>query len=330
MGNKNRTIFQNQILIDSVPGLVSGVLYLSYVLSFAFLVPIQYSFAAKGKKSGLITVATAFAIILFGQLSRMMSSGMASFGLVASAVLPPLLFLGAMIFINGKQQATLQSRRLLVAAILLSLISAPFVYLAVTNQAVVESLTSVAAASLGGASSADTMRADLKLAVQAATETIASAFSAFILWILALSYWLGNRYASRIQERRTNRAEFSETSATVSLADIRVPLTVLWPTLVVWACLFITIVTKTTGIIAAVITNAALFLSSLYAIQGIAIVMHLAKYSRIFFFIKILLPLLLLVSLLNPTVGTIILIALPVLGITEVWFPYRNLKGALL
>ncbi|MCE1207307.1 MAG: hypothetical protein LWX00_07855 [Spirochaetia bacterium] len=328
MESKNRTIFQNQILIDSVPGLVSGVLYLSYILSFAFLIPIQYAFSAKGRKPGLITAATAFAIIVFGQLGRMVSSGIASFGLIASAVLPPALFLASMIFINGAVQAKRQSRRLLLAAILLSLISAPFVYLAVTDQAVLESLASMAVASFGGGSMSETLNANARLAVQAAAETIASAFSAFILWILAVSYWFGNRYASQMRMRRKASLETSPSQTALALADIRVPVTLLWPTLIVWASLFAVIVTKTSGVIAAAVTNAALFLGSLYAMQGIAILTHLANYSRIFFFIKVLLPLLFLVSVLNPTVGTIILIALPVLGITEVWFPYRNLKGA--
>lgn len=328
MENRNRTIIQNQILIDSVPGLVSGVLYLSYILSFAFLVPIQYSFASKGRKPGLITVATAFAIIVFGQLGRMISSGIASFGLVASAVLPPALFLVSMIYINGEHQAKKQSRRLLLAAIILSLISAPFVYLAVTNHEVLESLTSMAVATLGGGSMSEELSTNARLAVQAATATISSAFSAFILWILAVSYWLGNRYASRIRMRHEVSLEAAKSQTTLALADIRVPVTLLWPTLIVWASLFAIIVTKTGGIISAVITNASLFLGSLYAIQGIAILTYLANHSRVFFFIKVLLPLLFLFSFLNPTVGTIILIALPVLGITEVWFPYRNLKGA--
>lgn len=328
MERRNRIVIQNQFLIDSVPGLVSGILYLSYILSFAFLIPIQYSFASKGRKAGLITVATAFAIIVFGQLGRMISSGIASFGLAASAVLPPLLFLASMIYINGEHRIKKQNQRLLLAAIILSLISAPFVYLAVTDRNVLESLTSIAVASLGGGSMSEELSSNARLAVQATTETISSAFSAFILWILALSYWLGNRYASRIRMRHEVSLETTQSQTTLALADIRVSVTLLWPTLIVWASLFAIIVTKTGGIISVLITNAALFLGSLYAIQGIAILTYLANHSRVFFFIKVLLPLLFFVSLLIPTVGTIILIALPVLGITEVWFPYRNLKGA--
>jgi len=63
---QERLLKKRIILADATAGILSGFLYLSYVLSFAFLVPVQQSFAGRGMKAGLVSSLA----VLFSNNSR--------------------------------------------------------------------------------------------------------------------------------------------------------------------------------------------------------------------------------------------------------------------
>jgi hypothetical protein len=63
--------------------------------------------------------------------------------------------------------------------------------------------------------------------------------------------------------------------------------------------------------------------------QGIGIISHLSRQFNATRIVRLLAPLAVMAIALSNTAGAIIMITLPILGITEVWLPYRDVKGAL-
>jgi hypothetical protein len=316
-----------EFILNASTGLLSGFLYLSYVLSFAFLVPVQHAFAGRGKKSGLVAAAFAFLVIAFGQAGRMLEMQAFDALVLAAGILPPLLLLVAISFINTRIGSLSNGSKIFVAAAILSAIAAPFVMKATSDK----DFSSWLIEYIGSAMSSSGMGADgasyAKTAVNSAIGVLQSAFAVFILWVLAGSWWLGSWFAAR-SAVRSNMAD-ETTFASIRLAAVRVPAMVLWPTLLSWTLLFVALLTKQEGLVAAAAWNFALCAASLYAMQGIGILSHLLKQFNATRLLRIIAPLAFMAVALSSTAGAIILIVLPLLGITEVWFPYRNLKGAL-
>ncbi len=314
------------IILDAFAGVLSGLLYMSYVLSFAFLIPVQRTIAARGKRSGLVASLASFVVIGAGEFARMAELKSFGFGNIAASTVPPLVFLGAIFLVNmgfGRLSSIL---RIFVVSSVLSLAAAPFIVPATTDAGFIQWLTAYFT-SLAGSNGLDASLVDqLKSAVISAAALLRNGFSAFILWMIAGSWWAGNRLAARttfrIAKGEVTHAELP------SLAAVKAPAIALWPTLAAWTGLFIVLVTRTEGVMQTVAWNTALCLASLYAAQGLGIISHFfarRNASRVF---RMLAPLAIAVALVNSTAGIVMLVALPLMGISEVWIPYRNMKGA--
>lgn len=316
-----------ELLLTASTGLLSGLLYLSYVLSFAFLVPVQHAFAGRGKKSGFIAAGIAMFVIAAGQVGRMIEMRVLDPIVLVAGVLPPLLFLAAIGFINAKIGSLHIGGKIFIASAALAAIAAPFVMKATSDK----NFSSWLVEYVGSAMNSSGIGTDgpnyARAAVDGAIRLVQSAFAAFILWIIAGSWWIGSFYAARKALRETQAGE--SLLASIRLASMHVPSFALWPTLLSWALLFVALLTKQTGFLAAAAWNIALCSASFYAMQGMGIVSHLFKQFNANRLLRILAPLAIAAVALSSTAGALILIVLPLLGITEVWLPYRNLKGAL-
>jgi hypothetical protein len=316
-----------ELLLTASTGLLSGLLYLSYVLSFAFLVPVQHAFTGRGKKSGFIAAGIAMFVIAAGQVGRMIEMRVLDPVVLVAGVLPPLLFLAAIAFVNMKIGSLPIGGKILIASMVLAAIAAPFVMQATADKNFSSWLVEYIGSAMSSSGIGTDGQAYARAAVDSAISVIQSAFAAFILWVVASSWWIGSFYAARKALRETQAGE--SLLASIRLATMRVPYFALWPTLLSWALLFVALLTKQTGFVAAIAWNIALCSASLYAMQGIGIVSHLFKRFNANRLLRILAPLAIVAVALSSTAGALILIALPLLGITEVWLPYRNLKGAL-
>jgi len=316
-----------ELLLDASAGLLSGFIYLSYVLSFAFLIPVQHAFAGRGRKSGLIAAAFSFLAIAIGQIARMLEIKTLDPLVIIAGVLPPLLLLAAIWFVNAQIGKTGAGGKILIAVLILSAIAAPFVIKATSDK----SFSAWMIEYIGSAMKSSGLEGDgeayARAAVNAAIAVIQSGFAAIILWILAGSWWLGSYIAARaaIRQKTADESVF----ASIRLSRLRVPSLALWPTLLSWILLFAVLITKQTGLLSALVWNISLCLASLYAMQGIGIISHLSRQFNATRIVRLLAPLAVMAIALSNTAGAIILITLPILGITEVWLPYRNVKGAL-
>jgi hypothetical protein len=314
------------LILDAFAGVLSGLLYMSYVLSFAFLIPVQRTIAARGKRSGLVSAGAAFAVIAASEFGRMAEIKSFGFGNIAAGTIPPLVFLGAVFLVNWSLGRMTSILRIFVVSMLLSLVAAPFVIPATLDKGFLSWLTEYFT-SLAGAKGLDASLAEqLDSAVVSAAAILRNGFSAFILWMLAGSWWMGNRLASKTA---LGYAKAEVTHAELpGLAGVRAPAIALWPTLATWTGLFIVLVTRTEGILQTIAWNLALCLASLYAAQGLGIISHYFARKNALRVFRLLAPLAVMVALLNSTIGVALLIALPLMGISEVWIPYRNMKGA--
>lgn len=327
MNGRAQLAKNKEFLLTASTGILSGLLYLSYVLSFAFLVPVQHAFAGRGRKSGLLAAAFALLVIAAGQVGRMIEMQVLDPLVIVAGILPPFLFLAAICFVNAQIGALSNGLKIIIAVAVLSAIAAPFVMQATNNKDFSSWITDYVGSVMKSSGLGEEGLSYARTAVDSAILVIQSAFAAFILWIIAGSWWLGSLYAARrlMREKKVDESLFSS----IRLADMRVPSLALWPTLLAWALLFASLLTKQTGFVRAAIWNIALCAASLYAMQGIGIISHLFKKFNATRLLRLLAPLAVMAVALSSTAGAIIMIALPLLGITEVWLPYRNLKGAL-
>jgi len=317
-----------EFFLNASTGLLSGFLYLSYVLSFAFLVPLQHAFASRGRKSGFVAAVFAILVIAAGQTARMMELQSLNPLVFLSGILPPLMMIVALGFVNLRIGALTNGYKILIASIVLSLAASPFVLRATSDKSFSSWLADYVGAAMNSSGLGEGSMSYARAAVDSAVGVIRSAFSAFILWIIAASWGLGSLFAARTLRRETKVD--GGAIASLQLANVHVPSGALWPTLVSWSLLFAILLTKkTTGMVAVVVWNISLCTASLYAMQGMGILSHLFKKFNASLLLRIIAPLAIVAIALSSTAGAITLIALPILGITEVWLPYRNLKGAL-
>ena len=267
------------------------------------LVPVQHAFTGRGKKSGFIAAGIAMFVIAAGQVGRMIEMRVLDPIVLVAGILPPLLFLAAITFINMKIGLLRIGGKILIASVALAAIAAPFVMKATSDK----SFSSWLVEYIGSAMSSSGVGADglnyAKAAVESAVRVIQSAFAAFILWIVAASWWLGSFYAARKALRETQAGE--SLMASIRLATMHVPPFALWPTLLSWALLFAALLTKQTGFVSAAAWNIALCLASLYAMQGIGIVSHLFKQFNANRLLRILAPLVIVAVALSSTAGAI-------------------------
>ncbi len=324
MDGNVRLARNREFLLNVSAGLLAGFIYLSYVLSFAFLVPVQHAFAARGNRSGFIAALFAFLVTAAGQLFRMLEMKVVDPILLASGLLPPLLLLAAIGLINMKPFRLGRGASIVLATALLSALASPFVMKATADKNFSAWLVEYVASTMNSSGMGGDAAFNARAAVDGAMSLIRSAFSALILWMLAGSWWIGSVIGAR---RRRGVDEGAKPF--MSLADIRVPFIALWPTLLAWTLLLVVLMTRKSGYLATAAWNIALCLASLYAIQGMGILSHLSRQFNATRFLRLLAPIAILAVALSSAVGAIIMIALPVLGITEVWLPYRTIKGAL-
>ncbi|HPZ15858.1 MAG TPA: DUF115 domain-containing protein [Sphaerochaeta sp.] len=98
----------------------------------------------------------------------------------------------------------------------------------------------------------------------------------------------------------------------------------LWPFLGAWTVVLLLMVIKASYLPRALSLQVALSLSVLYAVQGVAIIVHfLLKRGRVVR-ISRLVTYLFLLAFVVPGLNVLVIFALPLLGVTESWFTYRR------
>jgi hypothetical protein len=277
--------------------------------------------AVAGLSAGLIAVTQSIRMALSGGF------GMVDLGL---GLLPPLVLLGALALMNIAFWGTSPAAyRMLAVTALCALAAIPaMVALGHDNEltsyvesrlgALLAPLKAQASAQSSYDASALLASLDVKALTAASMEALASSYAAFLLVLVGGSWWLGNR-ASGPESRGRSMAP--------ALAEYRVPYVLVWPFLACWALVLAAIYLNAPSAAKAAAWNCALVLSLIYAAQGLGIVSHLLKRWNTPRSLRIVLAATALLALVTQTTGLAVAVSLPVLGVTEVWIPYRKPKG---
>jgi len=331
---RNRHRIPSLLAASLAAGAVSALLYLSVIASFAFLLPVQVAFGRRGRKAGMAAAAAAVLATFLGhELEGHPSGALAGPGGLGgldllSLVLPPAVLLSALCLMNASfWEGRPKVLAGLAAVALCSLAAVPAIVAVGSDtgyRAYLEerlgSLFAPLLAQAGEGYEASALRASLepKALVEQSLAVVRSTFAAFLYALLGASRWLGNRLSGPGTPGR---------EASGPLAEYRLPYALVWPFLAAWTGVLAARYLAAPPALQALSWNLALVFSLAYAVQGIGIASHLMKRWNLPRSLRIALAATALLVVATPPAGTAAAAILPLLGVTEVWIPYRNLKG---
>ncbi|HUW41197.1 MAG TPA: DUF2232 domain-containing protein [Rectinemataceae bacterium] len=310
-------------------GAISAVLYLSLALTFTFLIPLQMAFGRYGRRRGMVAMGVSAVLIAGAQLGRLYMAGPATIMDIAAIVVPPFVLIAALGALNAAfWEGKASPYRIFVVSSIVAAIAAPALVSLGHDRGIMKYFEERVAAftaplkapsaDSGYDASALAASLDPRAIAHAALNLLASCYASLILAMLAVSRWLGNRFSGQDSAGRSEARP---------LAEYRLPYAMLWPFLAAWAFVAGAILLHASPTLLAVAWNLALLLSMGYAAQGLGIASFIFTRWKMPRTLRFLIAATVLVSLVTPTIGVVVAILIPVLGVTEVWIPYRNPKG---
>jgi hypothetical protein len=328
MNDSFRAFRRNPSTIFVAAGLASSLLYVSVILSFAFLLPLQIAYGRFDRKTGLASAGVAVAGILLAQGWRLASAGAIGAPDIAMALAAPLALIGALCLMNASfGQLGAPIYRLLVLTFALAVAAIPlFIYLdtdasiaAYLEERVATFLLPLkSAAGEGYDASALIAALDPKELVAQSFTVLRSSYAAILFLLIGGSWRIGNRLSG---EGARGREE------TPAIDELCLPFFLVWAFLASWALVLAAVALKAPAMASAFAWNCAITLSLAYAAQGLGIVTHLFKSWNMPKSLRVTIAILALLSLATPKLGLAIAVLLPLFGVTEIWIPYRKPKG---
>jgi hypothetical protein len=314
-------------------GLISGLFYLFVVFAPLFLVPVQIAYGRGGRRCGKIAAGMAAFVVAVAQAVRLALGGSFGLGLMAASVVPPIVLLAALVLLNAafwsRSPATY---RILAIAAICALALIPLIreigrdeaFLSSVESRIEEVFAPIRAqegrqpGDRGYDASALAAALDPKALAATSLRVLASSYAGLLVLILGGSWWLGNRSAGPGSQGR---------SVAPALSAYRVPYALVWAFLASWAAVLATMFVRGLDALQTAAWNCALAFSLPYAAQGAGIASSFFDRWKMPRFTRVLIAATAIAALATPTAGTVVAIALPLLGVTEVWIPYRTTKG---
>ncbi|TVR86797.1 MAG: hypothetical protein EA428_14075 [Spirochaetaceae bacterium] len=313
-GNKNN-------IGPVLTGLLSALFYqLGFVL-FLFLVPLQVLFERKGEQPffvASISAWAAIALIRMFELRRM--EALAGLGALAAIdIAVPAVFLFGLWVMNSRHpQLPSTIYRLLIAGLVSIVVLVPGAVALLSHEGARSLMTDQfrmvynSIVSAGGGVAVITFDEFLVMS----GSLLASSFAFMYLVVLSSNWLLGKVIGSSAERALALRA----------LGGFQVPLQLTWPALISWAGMLFSLVLPL-GPFRFVFWNAGLTALLLYGVQGIAIIRHeferrnLSRGARTLFVGAMVL------GLMIPGLNILVLIGVPLLGISELWINYYRFEG---
>ncbi len=289
-------------------------------LFFLFAVPLQVLYLRKGREQFLLGSAAVIAGIALFALWRTSSIAAGQLrGLVISVELLADLSIIAGVFVVNTDWPRLPRRlyRLLAVTGAAGIVSLPFVLMlagskefSMLMQNQVKQVVSMLNSSFGGANQSASPAFNAG-ELTAYIRQIVLRNYLFTYFVILTGVWrIGLLFALRSRMARPR-----------PLAMFALPVGILWPTLVVWGGVAADRLLHL-GVFGYATWNLAMIGAFLYGLQGIGIVQHLFARFNVARGIRMLLVAVVLFLLIIPGLATIIVIAFPILGISELWIRY--------
>jgi hypothetical protein len=310
-------------------GIASSLLYILVLPSFAFLVPVQIAYGRSGRRAGTAAAGLAAAVIAVVGFASIGAAGGQSSQALAAGILPSLFLLGAIALANAPiWKGWTERYRVFFAAAACSICALP-VFARIVGDAsfvsYVEKLLgdfmSPLKNALGDGYDASAVAAafDPKELVSLFLSVLRNSYAAILLIYIGGSLHVGNRLAGPGSRGRQESLPIDES---------RLPYPLLWAFLVAWTLVLASTLLHAPEAAAAVAWNCALALSLAYAAQGLGIATSLFKKWNMPRGLRIATAIVAAIAMMTPTAaGLAVAVALPLLGVTEIWIPYRKPKG---
>jgi len=316
-------------------GITSGMLYLSILLSFAFLIPVRSIFERGDRRMGYWASGAAFFAVSTVQVFRISEIGALGLMNVVIGLAPPAILIAAIIVIDAPFWGALGTTwRLLATTTACTLIAIPgFTYVFADGsfasfleeriQATIEPVLTQANSVVEGFDTS-LLRTTLsaKLIAEESIAIFSSSFAAMLFCLLGASYWVGGLFT-----RNKSGLSREANSQTHRFIGYHVPNALLWPVLASWSGVLGVTVFDVPSPFPAIAWNIALMLSLPYAGQGLGIASHFLNRTKVPRSLRIAIMAFAFAVLVSPATGLAAAAILPILGLTEVWIPYRNSKG---
>ncbi len=300
-----------------VAGLVALAFVFCYVnvLFFLFLIPMHVLYARRGRRVFLLSSLALLVCLGLAEYLPAAGSIGGRAAIAGSQVLLAAIFLAGLAIIapDGK---TRRLYRLLAAAGVAALASLPLVVVVAREggfhelvRREVEYAVALAKSShaLGDASAAPSVDSMTGFVEAICERGYLFAYCALLagMWRLSLAFVPGGRREA--------------------LSRFAMPEALLWPVLAAWA---IVLVDRFHGLGALGYAgwNAGLIGAFLYALQGVGVAQHLFERWRLPRGIRLLAGLAVVVLLLLPETDLVVLFALPIIGISELWINFGRFE----
>jgi hypothetical protein len=309
-------------------GLASSLLFLSIFLAFAFLIPVQIVFGRFGRRAGGGAAGISALGIAVVQGWRLVASGASGALSISAGIAPPVALLGALFLLNAPiWSGWAPAYRVLCVTAACAICALPLLIVAERDASFAGFLEKLFGdflaplrSAMGDGYEASALAASLdpKELVAVFLATLRDSYSAVFLCYLGGSWRLGNRLAGPGSRGREE---------TAAIEELRLPYPLLWAFLASWALVLAAVLLRASEGPEAFAWNCALALSLAYAAQGFGIVTHLFKRWKMPRSLRVLFAVMTVLALATPTAGIAVAVALPLLGVTEIWIPYRKPKG---
>lgn len=328
MSDTARALTRRTNAASLAAGLASCLLFLSLFLSFAFLVPVQFAYGRFGRRAGAAAAGVAAAGIAVVQGWRIASMGVSGPFAYVAGILPPLVLLGALVLLNLPiWGGWAKAYRVISVAAACALCAIPLLVSLESDASLKDYLQklfgdflSPLRSALGDGYEASALAASLDPGDFVATFLLIlrNSYAALLLLYIGGSYRIGNRLSGPGSRGREE---------TAAIDELRLPYPLLWGFLASWSLVLAAVLLHAPEWASAIAWNCALALSLAYAAQGFGIVTHVFKRWKMPRSLRILFVVMAVLALATPTAGIAVLVALPLLGVTEIWIPYRKPKG---
>lgn len=147
------------------------------------------------------------------------------------------------------------------------------------------------------------------------------------LVVLLGNWWVGSLVAFRTRFPLSGGNPVMQEIAGYSVVRFQLPLNWVWALIAAWSAVAASVVLELQWL-STVGWNAALVMMGFYAIQGIAIALHLARQRAGEQRMRLLIAGALVLGLLIPGLRIVIAVGIPLLGVSEIWISYHRFEGS--
>ncbi len=303
-----------------IAAILSFVLYQVNMLVF-FCIPLQVLFIRKGDRNLLYACASVFATIVVVTLIRtaQMEDAVFKRGILLTQISLPAFVMAGVIAMDLPWKIRLRTvYKVLAVTFAAGVVSIPFIYLLSRNNGISQFIKAQAesVARIFQTGVEESQGATFAIDVDTLTSYIINILLKSYLFVYFLtvagSLWIGRSIAARMSG-----------SWARGLRGLRLPDRLIWLLLVSWAVVLVDFLAGI-GAFGYAAWNIGAIMLFIYGMQGIGIIQSLLDRRNVSRYLRIILGAGLLALTMWPGVNLVVLIGLPVLGVSELWIHYRK------